>query len=63
MESYSVILRHSIDVPKPPSISIMPSNVVDSDWAQQYDFNEKEYTSLLKEAIETIHFNDITNIN
>ncbi|MBF0517233.1 MAG: hypothetical protein HQK97_08970, partial [Nitrospirae bacterium] len=63
----------SFDVPKPPAISIepfsiampdddiiVPSNLY-TDWSQHFDFNEQEYTSQLKEAIETLLRNDVTN--
>ncbi|MCG6553686.1 MAG: hypothetical protein L7F77_15280, partial [Candidatus Magnetominusculus sp. LBB02] len=63
----------SFTVPRPPAIAIapfiaqmpeddiiVPSNLY-NDWSQQYDFNEQDYSSLLKEAIETLLINDIQN--
>ncbi|MBF0459623.1 MAG: hypothetical protein HQK99_17180 [Nitrospirae bacterium] len=66
-------MLESFEVPKPPHISItpflaempeddiiVPSNLY-GDWSQMYDVNEQGYTSMLKEAIETLLLNDLTN--
>ncbi|MBF0567594.1 MAG: hypothetical protein HQK95_01885 [Nitrospirae bacterium] len=63
----------SFGAPNSPTISIMPftemmpeddiivpSNLY-SDWSAHYNFNEQEYTSHLKEAIETLLINDVKN--
>ncbi|KWT82913.1 hypothetical protein [Candidatus Magnetominusculus xianensis] len=66
-------LLESFDVPKPPSISIKPFTMampnddiivpsdLYTDWLKHYELNEQEYTSVLKEAIETLLISDVKN--